>query len=119
LLAKLEPHVELGDSVEVGGAMFGYYRVKSNVGYTDFFGFQADKDSRRVYLERPVNSERYLHRDFSVPLRGPSRFDLIAFGSRAESFVAALVAKHESAVEALDASIAKVVGCALERNEEA
>jgi hypothetical protein len=108
LLAQLEPHVELGDSVEVDGATLAYYRVKSDVGYTDFFGFRADEDSRRVYLERPVNSEGYMHGDFNAPLRGPSRSDLIAFGSRVARFVDALVAKHESVVGALGASIAKV-----------
>jgi hypothetical protein len=104
LLALLEPHVEAGTSVRIDGCSLGFYNVRSNVGtWSDWsFGYTDEYDNERsVDIDRPVGAEGYVHGDFNCEWRGPTRANLIAFASRADRFVAALIAREEKINAAL------------------
>jgi hypothetical protein len=99
LLSQLEDHAEVGTEVTVDSCTLRLVRVRSNVGYTDFWLFSDGDES--AHIEKPVGFEGYLHGDFHAALRGPSRANLIAFAARANRFVAALIAREEATLAAL------------------
>lgn len=101
LLAKLETVTEAGDRVEVEGYELALYDVVSNVGSSPFWFFTApprdEYDCRSsCALDAELNTEKYLHGDFSCKIHGPNRADLISFAQRATRFVEALVAQREA-----------------------
>jgi hypothetical protein len=98
LLAKLEPHVEVGFAVDLDRHVrLQRVRIKSNIGYTDFwqFTYRGERDEFTCMLDETVGGERYLHGDFHCKLKGPSRGDLIAFATHAPELVAAIIARQE------------------------
>jgi hypothetical protein len=103
LLSQLEDHAEVGTEVTVDSCTLSLVRVRSNVGYTDFWLFSDDGDES-AHIEQPVGYEGYLHGDFHAATRGPSRANLIAFAVRADRFVAALIAREEATLAALAAA---------------
>ena len=108
LLAKLDQHVEAdGRSVEVDGVTLSFGRIRSNVGVSKLWSLSA-KGLGTAYLERGLNESGYLHGDFSVPLRGPSRRHLIAFAERADRFVQAILEREEKVVVQLDGALSTI-----------
>jgi len=91
-------------SVTVDGWTLSYHDVRSNVGVRDCWSFRCSVDNYCTDLALEVGLDGYLHGDFSEPIKGPSRAHLIAFGTRAEQFVAAIVEKLEASVARLEAA---------------
>ena len=106
LLSQLEDHSEVGAAVTVDACTLRLVRVRSSLGYTDLWALESGDEC--VHIEKPVGYAGYLHGDFHVALRGPSRAHLIAFGQRAGRFVAALVAREERALADLASAQASV-----------
>jgi hypothetical protein len=96
LLGRLEQRCAVGDCAVVDGCELSLVRKHSNVGYTDFWMFTNSRDY--CLLDCSLESERYLHGDFNVLLRGPSRSDLLEFAKRATRFVEKLVQNLETEV---------------------
>lgn len=96
LCSKLDEIAERGDRVCVDGYELALLRLKSNVGYTDFWTLIDLEHETACEIEKPVNGEGYLNGDSYAAWRGPTRGELIAFGARAGRFVEALCARYET-----------------------
>lgn len=108
LLEQLEPHVQVGTGVEVNGVTLALKRLRSNVGYADFWQLItqiSEYDMHVCSLEQPVDGEGYLHGDFHAEWYGPSRGDLVAFATRAQRFVDALIAREQRELANVDGAI--------------
>jgi hypothetical protein len=114
----------LTDALEAAGAQPGeinatvdgwhlsYNNVRSNVGVRDCWSLCDDgggyQEDGCTDMSRAVNHDGYLHGDFNVPVTGPSRAHLIAFGQRAARFVEAIAASLARDVATLDTAIEQV-----------
>lgn len=112
LLSQLEPHVQVGESVTVGGWTLAWSRYRTNVAPGNYWSFcgpnDEDPDSVWCWLEKQVDGEGYVHGDFNCSWRGPSRQQLIKFATLANQFVGALLAKLTTDNSALDSGVAHI-----------
>lgn len=100
-------------SVTVDGWTLSYRNLRSNVGPRDCWSLgrvdsYGDMSDGCTDLGLAVDHEGYLHGDFNQPVTGPSRAHLIAFGQRAEQFVAAIVEQVEKSIARMDEAQAGV-----------
>jgi hypothetical protein len=116
LCGRLASLQETGDRVTVDGISLRRVDVRSNVGLEEYWLFESSKDDDWCYLDGGVGLDGYLHGDFNVRVRGPSRAQLIKFATYAERFVAALIARQETenaacerAIEAVERATAQAV----------
>jgi hypothetical protein len=93
-------------SVTVDGWTLVYSNVRSNVGVRDCWSLRGGEHGEGYCtdLALDVDHEGYLHGDFNQPIVGPKRAHLIAFGTRAERFVAEIIAKAEASVARIEAA---------------
>jgi hypothetical protein len=90
--------------VTVDGWTLSYYDVRSNVGVRDCWSLRGGDDNYCTDLCLAVGHDGYLHGDFNQPITGPTRAQLIAFGTRAERFVAKIIEKAEESCARLEAA---------------
>jgi hypothetical protein len=100
LLAKLERFVEFGAPVRVDSCSLERVTLRSRVGHRNYWKFTDC--GNHWYLDDPVGDDGYLHGDFSVPVRGPTRKVLIEFGRTAPRFLQAILRREEAAICDLD-----------------
>ena len=113
LLSLLEPHVEAGASVDVGGYTLTRTKQRTNVGYVHGWWFgtssQDDQtDSVSCDIDRPIGSSGYVHGDFCCAYNGPTRSAVVAFAERAGRFVEELIEREERITAKLDKAQASV-----------
>lgn len=104
LLAALDKVTEIGDRAAHRGLRLCRERLRSNVGSESYWAMYRDEEFA-CYLDAPLNERGYLHGDFSTPVRGPSRADLLAFGRWASALVDLLVERLAGQVGELDTAI--------------
>ena len=95
-------------AVTVDGWSLSYNLVRSNVGQRPCWSFVDAGLNGCTDLDLAVGHDGYLHGDFNAPITGPSRAHLIAFGRRAERYVAAIARTLESEIAACDSAIESV-----------
>jgi len=91
-------------SVTVDGWTLSYHNLRSNVGVRDCWSFERGDEDCCTDLALEVGLDGYLHGDFNQPIAGPTRAHLIAFGTRAEKFVAAIGERLETSIARLEAA---------------
>jgi hypothetical protein len=108
LLSQLAALVPVGTTVRIDGWQLRRSRTRTNVGEVLGWAFGSDGGEdwpvEPCDLDSPVNGEGYWHGDFRSAWRGPSRTELVAFATRAQAFVGALITREETIARELDAA---------------
>jgi hypothetical protein len=114
LLAILSEHCEVGDEATVDGCTLerGCVSGRNYHGETWFLTTRGKYEDEESACDLQESADGYYGGDFDLPRRGAHRDDLIAFASRADRFVAALldqIDQENTRLESGAATVAKAV----------
>lgn len=99
--------VPTGEEAYVAEQAYSIIEAASNIG-SEVYLAAGDRGDVRVFANRALGSEFYLHGDFSAKLRVVSRDDLLHLANHLPELVAAFEANEQQVINALRNGLARL-----------